>query len=942
MDDFSFFEPYFQSNPQHARLFKVAKEVAAAYPGYLIEYYITSMVCILENMDDVFIQRRSNDFFHLLIAKILTTRFLPEDEPVCEVTFFNHSVAFPFQSKRVVGFFTSLSGIQVQAVQLIDALCKCHEGITLVRNSVLLLFRSHQNRTVLYFELEKTEGEPSPDEVQDLQENLEERGAFMAARWQESIPSLESSIKTLRWLMSEIEKGDPPHVMISLEARTPEKTRFFAFVCRFIDCGMNALIPQINYFGSEVECQFQKAVEGGTKEGIVLKIDLPNTPSLLVEKRQEVSRIVEGYVGPFRDVNGGLLEKIEQNFQALAKACPNAKGLREFFESITPEGERAICSPSLLRAMYSAIQKKQGYTLLEQENTIVVVLRVGKGFEKAWKETLSKQFSRLGFSEILTSSAAILSCFLRHPTQEEAEAFEAKTEALFQEWTQAEASQTLRLCTTVPFTSFDPRTGTEEETSYLHKMLFEGLMRIGPRGKPEPAIAEKVSVSKNKKRYTFHLRKSCWSNRMPLTSHDFLYSWNMILAKKELAPLSYLFDRIENVQEIKKGKMPPDSLGVNAIDDYTLEVRLQNPCSSFLEICALTLFSPICQTVDKKHPSWTEGQGKEYVCNGPFCLEKKDHSGGVTLTKNPFYWESEKTRLEKVTIPVVSQEEGKKLFLNKQVDALLYYFYKSSSFLDLGNLKVNRLQGAVCKRFLCFNCAKPPFHNKKVRKAIALVIDRKKILETFPHSATPSLSFYSPFYSEDNTNTNLPKSNHKARRLLMEALAEDSEVRENFFGQSISVLEGNKDLAAALCGCINEAFSANWTVSILKTNSRNYLRRKENVLASIYGWTDRIHEPEYFLGIFASRHNTINFTCWTHPSIQSVIEQIKTTQCRKEKAQLLKDAEETLIEEMPMVPLLDTPHTSICHPDIQGIYASRLQQFDIRFASKKRPSTPES
>ncbi len=938
MDEFAFFEPFFQSNPQHARLFKILKGVAAVHSGHLIEHYLASINCILENMNDTFLQQRSDDFFHMLMTKLLTTRFLPEDDPVCETTFFSHSVAFPFRSKGVVGFFTNLSGIQPQTTRLIDALCKRYENIALVRNSVLLLFRSHQHRTILYFEVQKAEGHLSPDEIQDLQESLEESGTFMVASQQESIPSLESSIKTLRWLMSEVEKGDLPHVMISLEMHSPKKLRFFAFVCQFISSQTNALAAQQNYPGSEIECQFRKPVEGGIKEGTVLKIDLPNTPSLLVEKRQQVSRLIESYVGPFRDVNGGLLEKIEQNFEVLAKKCPGpTKGLREFFDSITPESERATCPPALLQAIYLAIQKKEGYTPLEEENAIAAVVRVEKGLEKTWKKTLSKQFPKAGFSETLTSNAAILSCFLRHPSQEEAEVFKAKTTALFQEWTQNKACQTLRLCTTARFTSFDPRTGTEEEVSYLHKMLFEGLMRIGPCGKPEPAIAKKVTLSKDKMRYTFHLRKSCWSNRMPLTAHDFLYIWNMTLTKKELAPLSYLFDRIENAQEIRKGEMPLSSLGVDAVDDYTLEVRLRSPCAAFLEICTLTLFSPICQAIDEKHPSWIDAEGDEYVCNGPFCLEKKDHKGGVVLKRNPFYWESEKTRLERITIPVVSQEEGERLFRNKQVDALFHYFYNTSP-VNLEGLEVTHLKGVISKRFLCLNCAKPPFHNKKVRQAIALAMDRKKILKQFPHNATPSFSFYSPLYSQNRTDSSSPEDTPKAQQLLMQALAEEPEITKAFFNQSISALEGNKKLACAICDHLNTVFSANWTVSTLKMNAREYLKRKKNLQVSIFGWSDRIDDPWYFLELFSSGDNFINPSFWTHPSMQTIIEKVKTAKNREERDQLLSSAEALLFEEMPMVPLFDVQFASICHPYVQGIYASRLQQSDIRFASKQRSS----
>ncbi len=939
MDYLSFFESFFQGSPQHIRLFEILKAAAADNPDCLSEAYLVNTFYILENMHPIFVDRRSDDFFSFLIKKLSHSQNPTEDEPICEVTPFCHSIAFPFQCKSVVGFFLCLSGIQIHTEALINTFCAHYKGISLVKNSTLLIIKPHKNRTLLYFELQKEEGEFFPDEVQDLQDDLKERGLCMLLSWKVPIPSLESSIKTLRWLMKELEKEDLPHVMIVLGPQTPVKLHFFAFVCHFVNRKKTVLTDLLRYPNVEVECSFQDKVKGGSKEGIALKIAIPNSPSSFVEKRQQISRLIEECVGPFRDVNGGLLEKIEENFESLSKISPDDnKGLREFFDSIYPESARAVCSPDLLRAIYSATQKEERYALLEEANAIAAVVKVEKDFVKSWKETLSKQFPKAGFSETLVSNKATLSCFLNHPSQEEIELFKSKTEALFEEWMQKETCQTLRLCATVPFNSFDPRTGAEEETSYLHKMLFEGLMRIGPSGKPDPAIAKKVTISKDKTRYTFHLRKSRWSNRMPLTAHDFLYSWNMILAKKELAPLSYLFDRIENAEEVKRREMPPKALGVNAIDDYTLEVRLRSPCTAFLEMCALTLFSPICQTVDKKHPSWAEAQGKEYVCNGPFCLEEKKDNGGIVLKKNPFYWESEKTRLEKVTIPVVSQEEGKRLFLDKQVDALLYYFYKDSSFLDIGDLEATRLKGSTGKRFLSFNCLKPPFHNKKVRKAIALALNRKRILQNFPKGTRPSFSFYSSFYSQNNRKISALQNIQKARKLLIQALAEDPEVRKTFFNQTIFALEVNKSLAAATCSYLNKALGLDWNVSISKMGSRGYCKEKENLRVSIFGWADRTHEPGYFLGIFSSKESFPNISCWTHPSMQAIIEKAKTTKNREEEQQILQDAEKILFEEMPIVPLLDAEYTSLCHPYVQGIYANFLHQFDIRFAFKSQQS----
>ncbi len=942
MDDFSFLEPLFQATPEHARLFKVFKTIATNVPLLRVRAYLTNTLYLLENTSPTFIDRRSDDLFAFLIDKLSTNKTFSEDEPVCEVSAFSHSIAFPFQRKSVVGFFLCLSGMRSQGKEFVDALCRCHVGVSLVKNSKLLIAELHNNRTLFYFELQKAEGALSQSEIQDLQSSLEELGSFTVAKCKAPIPSLESSAKTLRWLMKEFEKGDLPHVMIDVGVQTDEKLNFFVFVCQFIDGQTSALHKQPDYPDLEVECQFREDLEGGIKEGVVFKIALPNAPSPWVEKRQQISRLIEKYVGPFRDVNGGLLEKIEQNFEALSKICPDpSKRLRGFFDSIYPESERAICNPALLKTIYLAAQTEEGYTLLDEADAVAAIIKAEKGFAKTWKEALSKQFPKAGFAETFALNMATVSCFLHHPSPKDRKLFKKETEALFQKWAQIETHETLRLCTTFDFTSFDPRTGAEEGTSYLHKMLFEGLMRIGPDGNAEPAIAEKVSISRNKLRYKFHLRKSQWSNGMLLTAHDFLYSWTMILTQKRLAPLNYLFDVIENAEEVKRKKLPPWALGVNVIDDYTLEVQLRSPFTPFLEISALTLFSPICQAIDKKHPGWIEAAGNEYVCNGPFCLEKKEDKGNIILKKNSFYWEAEKTRLERITIPLVSREKGEKLFLNKQVDALLNYFYINASALNMGDAKVTQLRGTAAKRFLYLNCLKPPFRSKKMRQAIAFAMDRQQIVRAVPYTATPSLSFYSSFHSQNSKNIRSLQNIQKAQNLFIEALGEDPEIRTTFFNQTISVLEGAEDLAIALCERINRVFSANWSVSILKVNLTEYCREGKKGQIAIGSWIDRPRDPGYFLGIFRSEDNPTNLSCWTHPQMQSIIEQLNVVKNLKERKQLLKNAEALLFEEIPMIPLLDVEYPSLCHAQVKEIYANPLQQFDVRHAFKQQSSNPK-
>jgi oligopeptide transport system substrate-binding protein len=926
-----------QTHPQHKKLFTLLEELTQEDSTISYELCLENILFMLNHMDPSFVERRGVEFFKFFLRAWAQSPSFSKHPFGCKITFFNHLITFPFQYKKVVGFFILCHGVQNEAETLMTSVCNHHQNILLVQNSILFQLKPHTNQTILYFELQKIKGDFAPDEIQDLKESLQEIGKSITSKRIAPIPSLESSIKTLRWLMSELEEGDLPHVMIDLDLQTPQTLRFFVFICQITDLNTHLFTKLLNYPNIEIECQFRENIKQKIKEGIVLKIEVPNSASSLIEKRHQISYLIETFIGPFRDVNGGLLEQIEKNFQDFLAMLPDSpsQNLREFFDSITPEDERATCSPTILKQLYLTANQETDLTILEKEGWIGAVVKGDLEFEKTWKERLKERIHKIGFCKVPTSDTVMLGCFSHTEDPEALKILKTESHSLFQEWIQKYSPhQTLRLCTTLPFKSFDPRTGSEEEASYLHKMLFEGLMRIDPSGNVEPAIAEKVTVSDHGTLYRFVLRKTHWSNGMPLTAYDFLYSWKMVLTRKDLAPLNYLFDGIENAQDIKEGKKPLDSLGVKVIDDAILEVKLKGPCIPFLKICALTLFSPICQAVDEKHPSWSEADGGLYVCNGPFHLEKKEENGGVILKKNPLYWEAEKTRLTRVTIPVVSEEEGKQLFLNREVDALLYYFYRGLPLLDYGNLDIKYLKGAANLYFLSLNCLEPPFHNKKVRQAISLAMDQNKIAKDLPRDIHPSFSFYASVESYDNP---IKEQNiQKAQELLIQAIVEDPKVRKTFSDRKISAAKISQPLAEVVCDHLNDVLGLKWTVlTNRKEGVQSYFKYKRQYQASILGWVDRIQDPSYFLGIFSSPSDFANFSLWTHPFMQSILEKLKVAKTHEEKNSLLDKARNLLIEELPMIPLVQTENTSVSHTYVKEIHANRLQQFDLRFSFKQ-------
>src|SRR5579859_242172 len=123
--------------------------------------------------------------------------------------------------------------------------------------------------------------------------------------------------------------------------------------------------------------------------------------------------------------------------------------------------------------------------------------------------------------------------------------------------------------------SIDPALSRDIGGYKILMHLLEGLVMPDPKdGAPRPALAEHWEISDDGRRYTFHLRESKWSNGDPVTAGDFVYAWRRVVTPATGSGYSHRMYVVENAREIVKGEMRPDALGVRALDDRTLAVRL--------------------------------------------------------------------------------------------------------------------------------------------------------------------------------------------------------------------------------------------------------------------------------------------------------------------------------------------------------------------------------
>src|SRR5262249_27160450 len=149
-------------------------------------------------------------------------------------------------------------------------------------------------------------------------------------------------------------------------------------------------------------------------------------------------------------------------------------------------------------------------------------------------------------------------------------------------------------------------------------------------------VAESYSTSGDGVVWTFKLRQSVWSDGAPLTARDFVFAFRRLVDPRTAARGALLAFPIKNARAVSSGKLPPESLGVRAIDDRTFEVHLEAPTAYLPELLAQAVFDPVPEhVVTREGARWTKPG--VMVSNGAYILAERVPQGFIRTVKNPRY-----------------------------------------------------------------------------------------------------------------------------------------------------------------------------------------------------------------------------------------------------------------------------------------------------------------
>ncbi|MEG1311911.1 MAG: ABC transporter substrate-binding protein [Romboutsia sp.] len=232
------------------------------------------------------------------------------------------------------------------------------------------------------------------------------------------------------------------------------------------------------------------------------------------------------------------------------------------------------------------------------------------------------------------------------------------------------ANKELNVSRSADASSLDPSKATDAESSIILSNSMEALTRVDEQGNAVPGMAEKWSTSEDGLTWTFNLRKGAkWSNGTEVTAKDFEYSWKRTLDPKTASEYAWILYDIEGAEDanLKNGSL--DKVGVTAIDDYTLEVKLNRPVTYFDKLVVDARFLPVNQ-------AFVESQGDKFgnsvettIYNGPFTLTTWKIEDQYIMSKNANYWDTSNVKLNKVNVKIVKETNADiNLYENGNID----------------------------------------------------------------------------------------------------------------------------------------------------------------------------------------------------------------------------------------------------------------------------------
>lgn len=470
--------------------------------------------------------------------------------------------------------------------------------------------------------------------------------------------------------------------------------------------------------------------------------------------------------------------------------------------------------------------------------------------------------------------------------------------------------------------TLDPHKMSTVYENVIGRDIFCSVADVTPDGRIIPACARSWDISEDGKTYTFYLREGVvWSDGVPVTAHDYVAGLHRVFNPKTATEQAGVLEMVKNGLDISYGRKPLEELGVYAVDDLTFVVELDRPSPMFINSYGAPRGAPLPRHVFERHgEAWIKPDN--IVTNGAFILNEWRPHDYVHVVKSPTYWDEDNVQLTEVYYyPTEDYNAAVKRFRAGELDLNTQIPTQQVDFLRGIIPEAIHIVPGMGLTYIVVNHEKEPFNDLRVRRALAMAIDRKAITEKVmrmgetpaPRMVPDAVANYTG-PNADFTDWPMEKRREEARRLLAEAgFGPDNPLT---FEYRIRAAADGKRHAIAITSMWNQV---GVTGEILGTEIKVHYDdlQQSNFQVADAGWSAN-DSPENFLYLARTEADIQNYGNYTSERFDKAMnDALQVANIEKRHAMMAK-AEAIMLEEQGLIPLYFSTNRNLVASYVRG------------------------
>ena len=453
--------------------------------------------------------------------------------------------------------------------------------------------------------------------------------------------------------------------------------------------------------------------------------------------------------------------------------------------------------------------------------------------------------------------------------------------------------------------------------------MIECLYRDDENDVPQPAGAETVDISDDKLVYTFHLREDAtWSNGDPVVATDYEFAWQQALNPEVASDYAYMLYFIHNAEPYFNGEVEWSEVGVKVIDDYTLEVTLDNPLPYATDLFAFPTLAPINQKFYEEVGADKYATDAEYFCcNGMYELTEWSHNSQIVFQKREDYWNADAVGPDEIVYKIITDSQaGLNSYLSREIDDTDLDSGEVVQQAEAAGFEVG-VKPARSSYYLIVNTEDEFMSNQNLRLALAYAIDKQALIDTvYQNDNQPMTSFTPPaIYGAAGADGPTFQEALLEERGEMYPASGDLEKAQEYLQAALEELGCTVDELNLSIDCADDSLRRNcatflqeqWrqnlgieniAVNSMQTKQVSANRQSGDYCMSLGGWSPDYNDAINFLDLWVTDGGN-NDSFWSNEEYDNLIAQATAEADEEVRQQYLFDAEEILAAEMPIIPL---------------------------------------